>query len=309
MGSKVTAAWEASERRAAWGFLLPSLCLYTLYIIFPVIYTFYLSVTEWDGIADFPLPLCWVDQSRSCFENFRELWSDEVFWTSLKNNMIWLVFFSISPLIGLGLALFFHVKGPIGSLYKSLVYMPMVFSLVVVGLIWGWFLQPEFGLVEYLLKSWGLMQPGDQLGMMASFQWANAGLILAACWPHAAYCMVLYLAGLSNLQRNVIEAAMIDGANGWQVFRHVIFPMLRPATIIVAIVTMIGALRTFELVAIMTGGGPANASNVLANYMYQQTFLNFRYGYGAAIAVVLFVISLGLIVLYLHQARKQGESF
>ena len=296
---------EASERRTAWLFLAPSLVLYGMYVFFPIFYTFYISITEWDVMSALPLPICFTDPERSCLENYKELWDDYIFWKSLKNNLTWLVVFSLSPLVGLFLALFFHVKGRLASLYKSLLFMPMVFSLVVVGLIWSWFLQPDFGLIDYLLKATGILAADDQFGMMASFEGATYGLILAAAWPHAAYCMILFLAGLSNLQRNVIEAALIDGCNKWQMFWHVILPMLRPATIIVAIVTMIGALRTFELVAIMTGGGPANSSNVLANYMYQQTFQNFRYGYGAAIAVILFAISLGLIFAYLRRARRQ----
>jgi multiple sugar transport system permease protein len=296
---------EATERRTAWLFLAPSLLLYGLYVFFPIFYTFYLSLTEWDGMTAAPLPLCVESPERSCFENYTQLFADDIFWTSIRNNLIWLVVFSLTPLLGLFLAIFFHVQGRLASLYKSLLFMPMVFSLVVVGLIWSWFLQPEFGLVEFLLKQTGLMAPGEQFGLMASFEGATYGLILAAAWPHAAYCMILFLAGLSNLQRNVIEAALIDGVNKWQLLWHVILPMLRPATVIVVIVTMIGALRTFELVAIMTGGGPANASNVLANYMYQQTFQNFRYGYGAAIAVVLFMISIGLILAYLRRAQQQ----
>jgi multiple sugar transport system permease protein len=223
---------------------------------------------------------------------------------SLKNNFIWLVFFSLSAPLGLALALFFHVKAKSASIYKSLLFMPMVFSLVVVGTIWSWFLQPEFGLVEFLLKAVGILKEGENFTLMASDRWATAGLIVAAAWPHAAYCMVLYLAGLSNLQKNVIEAAEIEGVSKWQMLRHIILPMLRPATVIVVIVTMIGALRAFDLIAIMTAGGPANSSNVLALYMYQQTFENFRYGYGAAISVVLFFISLVLILLYLRQTLK-----
>lgn len=296
---------EVAERRTAWFFLAPSLLLYGMYVFFPIFYTFYISITEWDGISAAPLPICVVDSSRSCFENYFQLWDDDIFWKSLKNNVIWLFVFSFSPLIGLFLALFFHVKGRLASFYKSLLFMPMVFSLVVVGLIWGWFLQPEFGLVDYLLKKSGILSADDQFGLMASFDGVTYGLIAAAAWPHAAYCMILFLAGLSNLQRNVMEAALIDGCNRWQMLWHVILPMLRPATVIVAIVTMIGALRTFELVAIMTGGGPANSSNVLANYMYQQTFQNFRYGYGAAIAVILFLISLGLIFAYLRRTGRQ----
>lgn len=296
--------WRHGEGRAAYFFLAPSLLLYSLYVIFPIFYTGYLSFTDWDGISSFPLPICIVNDESSCWSNYLELLDDPVFWTSFRNNLTWLVFFSLSPLVGLALALFFHTKGKLASFYKSLIYSPMVFSLVVVGLIWSWFLQPEFGLVEYLLHAVGLLSPDQHFNMMADFTWATAGLIIAACWPHAAYCMILFLTGLSNLNKSVIEAAMIDGVNGWQMIRHVIVPMLRPATIVVILVTVIGALRTFELVAVMTAGGPANSSNVLANYMYQQTFQSFRYGFGAAIAVVLFMISLVIITAYLHQTRK-----
>lgn len=297
---------RSSEHKAAWLFLAPSLLLYVLYVIFPVFFSLYLSITNWDGLSATAQPMCF-ETGMSCFQNYIDLWDDEVFWIALKNNLIWLVFFSLSAPAGLALALFFHVKSPVASFYKSLFFMPMVFSLVVVGTIWGWFLQPEFGLVETILKALHILKPEEQFGMMASFTWATAGLVLTAMWPHAAYCMILYLAGLSNLQKNVIEAALIDGVNRWQLLVHIVLPMLKPATIVVTIVTMIGALRTFDLVAIMTSGGPANSSNVLALYMYQQTFENFRYGYGAAIAVVLFSISLVLIVLYLRQTSKSDS--
>lgn len=296
-------SFSRSQSQAAWRFLAPSLLLYGLYVIFPIFFTIYLSFTQWDGLSPSALPLCFGSQT-SCFQNYIDLFHDDIFWTSLKNNLIWLIFFSLSAPLGLALALFFHVKGRMASFYKSLFFAPMVFSLVVIGTIWGWFMQPQFGLVELILKYLHILGPDEQFGMMGSFSWATAGLIITACWPHAAYCMVLYLAGLSNLQKNVIEAALIDGCKPWQLLWHIILPMLRPATIIVVIVTMIGALRAFDLVAIMTGGGPANSSNVLALYMYQQTFENFRYGYGAAIAVILFCVSLVLIVAYLHQTRK-----
>ena len=318
---------RVAQRNTAWLFLLPSLILYSIYVLFPVLFTVYLSFTNWDGLSAQVIPTCLASiqdgaQSTlaapsdlgaqsgdgvSCFQNFIDLLNDEVFWLSLRNNLVWLVFYSFSAFLGLALALFFHVKSRFASFYKSLIFAPMVFSLVVVGTIWSWFLQPEFGLLEFVLKKLNILSPTEQVGILASFNWATAGLIVAASWPHAAYCMVLYLAGLSNLQKNVIEAALIDGVSKPQLLWYVVLPMLRPATIIVTIVTMIGALRTFDLVAIMTGGGPANSSNVLALYMYQQTFENFRYGYGAAIAVVLFAISLVLIVAYLKQTRRQED--
>lgn len=294
---------KLKQTKTAWLFLTPSLLLYGLYVLFPIVYTFYLSTTDWDGMSGFPMPMCMGNSDLSCWQNFYDLLEDEVFWVSFKNNLLWLLFFSLSPIAGLAMALFFHRKSKVASFYKALIFMPMVFSLVVVGMIWSWFLQPEFGLLEELLKWVGVLGPDEHVTMMTSFTWASFGIILAACWPHTAYCMTLYLAGLSNLREDVLEAAALDGLSYFKIVWHMIIPMLRPATIIVVIVTMIGALRTFELIAIMTGGGPANSSNVLANYMYQETFQGFRYGYGAAIAVVLFGISLGLIFAYLKKVE------
>lgn len=293
---------------SAWGFLAPSLILYSLYVLFPIVFTLYLSLTQWDGISGFPTLICIEDPNASCFANFQELFATKIFWTSLKNNGLWLIFFGLSPLLGLFLAIFFHVKSTLASQLKSLLFAPMVFSLVVVGMIWGWFLQPGLGLVDQLLHWIGYLAPGEEFDLMVKLGLApNAGVIAAAIWPHAAYCMILYLAGLSNLQKNVIEAALIDGANKWQLLTQVILPMLKPATVIVVIVTMIGALRAFDIVSIMTKGGPANSTNTLALYMYQETFVNFRYGYGAAISVILFLISLTLIMAYLNQMKKGEE--
>jgi multiple sugar transport system permease protein len=296
------------DSKSAWLFLAPSLLLYGLYVLFPIVFTVYLSFTSWDGISIFPRPLCLEDAAVSCFGNYAELFETDIFWTSLMNNGLWLIFFSLSPIFGLFLALFFHVKTTLASPLKSLLFAPMVFSLVVVGMIWSWFLQPGLGLFDALLHGLGVLGPNEEFDLMTRLGLApNAGVIAAAIWPHSAYCMILYLAGLSNLQKNIIEAALIDGANRWQLLWHVILPMLRPASIIVVIVTMIGALRAFDIVAIMTKGGPANSTSTLALYMYQETFVNFRYGYGAAIAVVLFMVSLGLIIAYLRQVQK-GEN-
>lgn len=293
-----------SGRLLPWAFLAPSLVLYGLYVVFPTFFTFYLSLTNWDGMSGFPLPLCWDAPLINCLANYRELMEDPQFWVSLRNTLLWLVLYPAGALVGLGLALFFHVRGWCVPLFKSLLFAPMVLSLVVVGTIWSWFLQPHFGLAEFLLKGLGILGPEDAFSLMSSFDFASLGIIMAACWPHAAYCMVLYLAGLSNLQQNVIEAARIDGVSRWQMIWHVILPMLRPAHIVVALVTAIGSMRAFDIIMVMTSGGPAGSTHVLASYMYESTFQAFRYGYGAAVAVVLFGLSLGLIVVYLMRERR-----
>lgn len=298
----------AHQRRVAWWFLAPSLVLYTLYVLLPIVFTFYLSLTDWDGLTPEVRPLCLGESATSCLANYSEMLTDDQFWVSLKNTGLWLLFYPLAAVIGLAFALFFHIKGVLVPLYKSLLFSPMVLSLVVVGTIWSWFLQPHFGLAEYLLKSLGVLGEGQHVGIMSSFDSAIFGVILAACWPHAAYCMVLYLAGLSNLQKNVIEAARIDGVTRWQLFWRIILPMLRPATVVVALVTFIGSMRAFDIIMAMTAGGPAGSTHVLASYMYEQTFQTFRYGYGAALSVVLFLLSLLLIFAYLAWAQRGGNT-
>ena len=129
-------------------------------------------------------------------------------------------------------------------------------------------------------------------------------IIAAEVWRHTGYVMILYLTGLKGIPLDVIEAARVDGATGWKLFRHVLFPLLKPSTIIVVVVTVIGALRAFDMVNIMTQGGPFNSSNVLANFMYIEAFKNYRMGYGAAIAVILFLIMFTFIVIYLREIMK-----
>jgi multiple sugar transport system permease protein len=293
-----------SPRLLPWLFLAPSLVLFSLYVLFPIVFTFYLSLTDWDGLSGAPLPMCWRENGPSCLSNYRELVEDPQFWVSARNTFLWLVLYPVGALVGLGLALFFHVRGWLVPIYKSLLFAPMVLSLVVVGTIWSWFLQPHFGLAEHVLKVVGLMADDQHLSLMSSFDGASFGVVAAACWPHAAYCMVLYLAGLSNVQQNVIEAARIDGVNRWQMIRHVILPMLMPAHVVVALVTAIGSMRAFDIIMVMTNGGPAGSTHVLASYMYETTFQSFRYGYGAAVAVALFLLSLGLIAVYLVRERR-----
>jgi multiple sugar transport system permease protein len=305
--SKKESTVASRESRSALLFLLPSLFLFSLYVLFPIGFTFYLSFTNWDGLSLSAPLLCLQGKGISGFQNYIDLFTDDIFYISLWNNVKWMAAFVLVPIIGFSLTLFLHAKGKLASVYKSLFFAPMVFSLVVVGLVWGWFLQPHFGLVEYILKGIGILGPEEHFGILADPSWVNTGVIVTAMWPQIAYCMILYLAGLSALPKNIIEAARIDGVSKWQMIWHVVLPMLRPATVIVVIVTAIASLRAFDLISIMTQGGPFNSSNVLAHYMYEQTFMNFRYGYGAAIGVILFIISFILITVYLKQMNKAEE--
>ena len=227
--------------------------------------------------------------------NYAELMGDGVFWTSVVNNVWWLLAYMLAPVFGLALALLLNQAIFGMRLIKSLFFFPFVISQVVVGLVFSWFLNADFGLLNTVLRGIGL--PG--VDILGNETWATFGIILAGLWPQTAYCMILYLTGLTAINAELIEAARLDGAKGWRLLRHIVIPQLRPATFIAIVVCVVGALRSFDLVSIMTKGGPYDSSSVLAYYMYEQTFMSFRYGYGAAVATVLFFIMDAYIAFFL----------
>jgi multiple sugar transport system permease protein len=178
-----------------------------------------------------------------------------------------------------------------------------VISQVVVGLVFTWFYDPTFGLLNTILTSLGFAP----LNVLGDPTLVTYGIILAGLWPQTAYCMILYLTGLNTVDPDQVEAARLDGAKGLRMLWYIILPQLRPATFIAFVVTVIGALRSFDLVSIMTNGGPFGSSRVLSFYMFEKALseYGFRMGYGAAIAVVLFAIMMVFIVYFLRAMYKQ----
>jgi multiple sugar transport system permease protein len=288
------------RRRINWvpyAFLAPPLLVYVVWVIWPTFYTFYLSVTNWDGLTT---------PSYIGFANFRRLLtSDPVFWISLQNNLTWLVIFITLPLaLGLALAMILNrnIKGD--RLFKVSFYSPMVLSFVVIGLVFSWLYHPRNGLINATLRAFGT-PTRDLPGWLADPDLAIYCIIAAAAWRQVGYVMLLYLAGLKNIDPSLLDAAQVDGANGWNLFRRIIFPLLTPVTVIVVVISIIDSLRAFDLVYVMTRGGPANASQVLANFMYIESFNNYKMGYGASIAVILFLISLAFILTYLYRMLQE----
>jgi len=193
-------------------------------------------------------------------------------------------------------------------IYKSLFFFPFVISQVVVGLIFSWFYAPGFGLFYKLIE----VVTGTGVAVLADERFVTYGIIAAGLWPQVAYCMILYLTGLNNIAPEQVEAARLDGAKGWRMLWHVILPQLRPATFIAVVVTVIGALRSFDLVSIMTSGGPYGSTRVLSYYMYEQALSEYGYrmGYGAAIAAVLFFIMMIFISGFIWKmVRDEREGY
>lgn len=283
-------------------FILPPLLLYAVWIIGPLLYTFYLSLTDWDGISQ--------EAKFIGLKNFTDLFGSlgnvlpSAFEYSLYNNLLWLIVFITVPVaMGLGLAIILNqgIRGE--RFFKVGIFLPQILSLAVVALIWSWVYNPRAGLINTLLLALGVAQE-NLPGWLADKELAIWAVIAAATWRQIGYVMILYVAGLKNVPVTLLEAAEVDGANAWERFRHVTLPLLAPVTTIVVVISVIDSLRAFDLVQIMTRGGPANSTSVLANLMYIQAFNNYRMGQGAATAVILFFISLVFIVAYLYRVMQ-----
>lgn len=281
----MSAYWKANQRRLApWLFLAPGALMFAIYVIIPIFQSMWISFYDWDGLGVAE----WVGTA-----NYVELIDDESFYTALKNNVIWLVLYMLALPLGLAIAIFLNQTVWGMRTYKSLFFFPFVISQVVVGLMFSWFYAPGFGLF-YKLIEWAT---GEGVAILADDRFVTYGIIAAGLWPQIAYVMILYLTGLNNVAPDQVEAARLDGAKGLKMLWYVVLPQLRPATFIAVVVTVIGALRSFDLVSIMTDGGPYGSSRVLSFFMYEQALSEYGYrmGYGAAIAVVLFAIMMVFI--------------
>lgn len=274
-------------------FLAPAILFFLFYVIFPIFQSIQISLYDWDGLG----PKTFVGM-----DNYVELMDDEAFYTSLKNNVIWLVLYMLAIPAGLFIALFLNQTVFGMRLYKSLFFFPFVISQVVVGLVFTWFYDPSYGLLNVILGWFGM----GPVAILGDETWVTYGIIFAGLWPQTAYCMILYITGLNAVDPEQIEAGRLDNAKGWNMLWYIILPQLKPATFIAIVVTVIGALRSFDLVSIMTAGGPWGSSRVLAYYMYEKAFseYGFRMGYGAAIAVVLLLIMMIYITFFLMKMYR-----
>jgi multiple sugar transport system permease protein len=272
------------RNRTALLFLLPGGLLFAIYVIYPVISSIVLSFYQWDGMTA---------KTFVGLDNYRELLHADTFYVALKNNVIWLVLFLLAPPCGLALALYLNQSVRGIRLVKSLFFAPFVLPGVVVGLVFGWFYDPTFGLLKLIV--------GHGIPVLGDPRYVTYGIIFAAQWPQIPFCMILYLTGLTGINSEVIEAARMEGAKGFTLLWHVILPQLRPATFMAVVLTVIGALRSFDLISVMSGGGPFDSSTVLAYFMYDQAIKYYREGYSAAIAVVLFLIMLAFITWQLRR--------
>lgn len=274
----------------SFAFILPAVLLVVGMFWYSVIFTIIISLTDSEGL---------VTPRFIGLKNYLNLVHDPVFGTSILNTCIWVVGMIVLP-VGLGLAAAIMLQNLRGqTIFKNVFYLPYAIGLTSTGVIWT-FLLTNGGLPT-LLATIGLKQFA-QYNFLTSVPMNTFAMIIVATWQGMGTNMLLFLVGLSGLDKSALEAARLDGAGGFTLFRHITFPLLQPVTAIIISITLVNSLQTFNLIWVMTQGGPYNSSSTLAVWMYTQAFSLFRVGYGSAIAVVLTAIVLLASALYLRKS-------
>jgi ABC-type sugar transport system permease subunit len=289
-------------RSQHWGivFLAPTLLVFAVFVMWPLIDSLRYSVTDWNGVSD---------PQFVGLANFAKVFSDREFFRAIGNSAIWILAALVLPtLLGLGLALLLNTGVPGSNFFKSVFYLPICLSSVIVGQIWIWIYQPNWGLLNTAIAG-ALDLHRFRFAWLAEPATALGSVIVAWSWQQTGLAMVIFLAGLTAIPRDMLEAAEIEGVSRWRQTVYIVLPMLRPATVVVVALSVINSLKGFDILYVMTVGGPFHSSNTLAFLMYEEAFRKYRVGYGSAIAVVLFLIALSIIVVYFRQLRKLDEIY
>ncbi|MEW9107267.1 carbohydrate ABC transporter permease [Paenibacillus sp.] len=277
-------------------FLLPTLVLFIAFFIYPVINAIYYSFTSWNGISK--------DVTFIGFDNYLNVMSKPEFWDSVKNNGSFILFslFIQVPLIIFFSLLISNVKR-LKGLYKTAVFMPSVMSTAVIGILWGFIYDPDTGLLNKLLGLFGI----DPLMWLADKKTAMISILITNAWQWTGFYIVMVLAAILAIPKDLDEAAMIDGATGVQRAIRITIPLIMPIISVVVMLSIAGAMKAADIVIVMTKGGPAGATDVMATYMIKHSITSFKYGYGNSIAVLIFVFTLIVTVLYQVLIARRTE--
>ncbi|MBN2469948.1 MAG: sugar ABC transporter permease [Anaerolineae bacterium] len=284
---------QINKHLIAYSFILPNLLGFAIFTLIPMVFSLLLAFMHWDGANQ---------TSWAGLANFQRLLRDETFHIALKNTIYYVVgTVPTTMLASLGLALVLNQPLRGRNFFRTTYFFPYVASLVAVAVVWNLLFFPSAGPVNEALRALGVQNPPR---WAASVDWAMPTVILASIWRGMGYYMIIYLAALQSIPAILYEAANIDGANTWQKFRYITLPMLTPATFFISIMLTISAFKVFDLILVMTNGGPGRATNVLVIHTYNTAFREFRFGYSSAIAMVLFLLVLAITVAQFYMERR-----
>ncbi len=284
-----------SERLKWAAFLAPALAVYAVFLIYPVVRSGVLSFSSWAGPGR--------PSTSVGLGNYHELLFDPIFWRALRNTIVLLVASLVVQLpIGLGLALIVTSAKRGRRFWRGVYFIPTLMSTVAVAILWRFIYSPDYGIINGFLRGVGL--DGLAQGWLGQTSTALVAVIGANTWQWAPFYMVIYVAAIVGLDPAVYEAAALDGAQGLRQFWYITLPLLRPVLITTSILSLAGSIKSFDLVYIMTNGGPSNSTELLATYMFREGFTDYRLGYASAIAMVMFLITFVLTVFTLLRSNR-----
>lgn len=269
-----------------WSFILPNFIGFAVLTLVPVVALFYIAFTSWNafGTAE------WVG-----LDNFTRMFGDKSFFVALSNTVYYTVF-HIPLTLGLSLALALLLNRKLRGVafFRTAAFFPYVTSIVAIAVVWNMLFSPDFGPINQFLRTIGVSDPP---GWTTSADWSMPAVIIVGTWREMGYYMLLFLAGLQTIPRELYEAARMDGANAWQRFRNITVPSLRPTTFFITVMLTIGSFKVFDLILVMTNGGPGQSTLVLSQYIYTKGFVENQLGYASSISIVLFLICISITVV------------
>ncbi|MDD7993927.1 carbohydrate ABC transporter permease [Kosakonia radicincitans] len=285
--------------KSAWRnalYLLPAVLVYAVFLLVPLLASLGISFTDWDGTS---MPIF------SGISNYLRMFSDPVFWVALGNNALLMLFYTLLPIsVGLLLCSFLYEtrNNNERSLLRIFFFLPYIMPMAVLGVVWRWLYNPAFGPIDQFLRAVGL--PQLALSWLGDFNWALPAVGLVATWYFFGFCLVLFMSGLQRMDPSLLEAADLDGSSRRQKFMRITLPSLRPEVRIALLLTVIASLKAFDLVYVMTQGGPGTSTMVINLFMYKQGFDLHYFGYASAVAVFSMMIVL-LINALIHFAIRE----
>lgn len=285
---KLFAKFINNQNYAAWIFILPAILGMFIFIIIPMICSFGLSFTKWDLLNSVKFV---------GLQNYVQLFQSDLFYKILSNTVVFALATSIlGVIIPLILASILNSKIRGSEFYKTAYFLPFITPMVVVGIVWAWIFDPNIGLLNQVLQI--------HINWLYDSKYAMQALIIVSVWKLIGYNMIIFLSSMSGISQSMFEAAKIDGANAFQTFKNVTIPLLSPTIFFVVIITAISSFQVFDLIYLMTQGGPFDSTNVLVYAIYKNAFEYFHVGKASAIAYVLFLIILVLTLVQWHFRRK-----
>lgn len=285
---KLFAKFINNQNYAAWIFILPAILGTFIFIIIPMICSFGLSFTKWDLLNSVKFV---------GLQNYVQLFQSDLFYKILSNTVVFALATSIlAVIIPLVLASILNSKIRGSEFYKAVYFLPFITPMVVVGIVWAWIFDPNIGLLNQVLQI--------HINWLYDSKYAMPALIIVSVWKLIGYNMIIFLSSMSGISQSMFEAAKIDGANAFQTFKNVTIPLLSPTIFFVVIITAISSFQVFDLIYLMTQGGPFDSTNVLVYAIYKNAFEFFNVGKASAIAYVLFLIILVLTLIQWHFRRK-----